>query len=108
MTEDKFREDGIMQQEAQHVSAPRFSRFDSDPEAIAWAREKIKWAVRAAERHEKHANDARDLKSGQRWHIVAGFMRRTLLGGQGCAIAAFDERLPEWVGRIEAAGSEQP
>lgn len=85
------------------MSEQKFSRFDSDPEAIAWARSKVKWAVRQAELFEKQANDARNPKSGQRWHLVAGYMRRALLGGQGCAIAAFDERLPEWVGRINGA-----
>lgn len=87
------------------MSEPQFSRFDTDPEAIEWARRKIKWAIRQAEHFEKQANNARNLKAGQRWHIVAGYMRRALLGGTGCAIAAFDTRLPEWVERVNAGES---
>ncbi len=71
------------------------SKFDSDPEAIAWAREKILRAVGQAEQFEQHNRDTGSLEWAERWRITAKFMRQKLLGGKGCVIAAFDERLPE-------------
>lgn len=71
------------------------SRFDTDPEAIAWAREKIQRAVQQAEQFEKHNRETGSPEWAERWRITAQFMQRKLLGGKGCVIAAFDERLPE-------------
>jgi hypothetical protein len=90
------------------MSELRFSRFDTDPEAIAWAREKVQGVIMQAELFEKQANDARQLKVAQRWHLVASFMRRTLLGGHGCAITPFDERLPAWVEKINEQAEARP
>lgn len=86
------------------MSEPDLSRFDSDPDAIAWARGKIQQYVERAELFEKHAREAHNLEMAAHWRITAAYMRRTLLGGRGCVIAAFDERLPEWVERLEAPG----
>lgn len=76
------------------------SRFDADPEAIAWARAKIEHAIDRAEELEKHNRGTGSPEWAERWRITAKFMRMKLLGGQGCVIAAFDDRLPEWVARL--------
>lgn len=73
---------------------PDLSRFDTDPDAIEWARAKILRYVERAEQFEKHARDAGNPEMAAHWRITATFMRRTLLGGRGCVIAAFDARLP--------------
>lgn len=86
------------------VEAPDLSRFDTDPAAIAWARGKIQHAVERAEQFQKHNTDTGSPEWAERWRITAAYMRRTLLGGKGCVIAAFDERLPEWVKRLENPG----
>lgn len=85
----------------QPIRAP--SPYDCDSEAIAWAREKIRRVIERADQFERHANDSGSLQVGARWRTAAGFMRRTLLGGQGCVIAAFDNRLPEWVRAVGGA-----
>lgn len=85
------------------AEARDLSRFDTDPDAIAWARRKILRAVERAEGFEKHNTEAgsADADWAARWRVTAQFMRRTLLGGRGCVIAAFDERLPEITKRLE-------
>lgn len=83
---------------------PDLSRFDSDPDAIAWARAKIQQTVERAELFEKHATERGQADMAARWRLAAQVMRRDLLGGRGCVIAAFDERLPEWVKRLEDPG----
>jgi len=82
------------------VTAPDLSRFDSDPDAIAWARLKLERYVERAEAFEKHARDSGNATWAGHWRITATYMRRTLLGGKGCVIAAFDERLPDWVAKL--------
>lgn len=70
------------------------SRYDRDPDAIAWARTKIQHSIDKAERFSREA-DTEDART--RWRWIAKFMHRELLGsGEGCVITAFDERLPEW------------
>lgn len=86
------------------AEAPDLSRFDTDPDAIAWARGKIQQCVERAEQFQKHNTDTGSPEWAERWRITAAYMRRTLLGGRGCVIAAFDERLPEWVKRLEDPG----
>lgn len=80
---------------------PDLSRFDTDPDAIAWARGKIQQYVERAEAFQKHAREAHNLEMAAHWRITATFMRRELLGGRGCVIAAFDERLPDMVKRLD-------
>lgn len=76
-------------------------RFDSDPDAIEWARGKILRLVERAEKFERHANDSGSLVTGARWHLAAAFMRQTMIGGEGCVIAAFDARLPQWTRAVK-------
>ncbi|MER7815612.1 hypothetical protein [Streptomyces sp. NPDC096153] len=81
------------------------ARYDRDPEAIAWARRKVERSVDMAEQGSREAR--LDDEQRERWRFAAWFMRREFLGsGEGCVITAFDERLPEWTRRIEAA--QQP
>lgn len=80
--------------------APDLSRFDTDPDALAWARAKIQQTVERAEQFEKHAAERGQADMAARWRLAAQVMRRDLLGGRGCVIAGFDERLPEITRRL--------
>jgi hypothetical protein len=71
-------------------------RFDADPDAVEWAREKVKRLIERVERFERHANEAGTLEVGARWHLAAAFMRQTMVGEDGPVVAAFDRRLPSW------------
>lgn len=79
--------------------------YDLDPAALAWARQKIQrhidkldaWHAEVAVR----LADA-DIEKARRWREIAFYMRRAFIGGEGCVIAAFDERLPKVKNAIEA------
>lgn len=83
------------------TKAPDLSRFDTDPDALAWARAKIQQSVERAEQFEKHATERGQADMAARWRLAAQVMRRDLLGGKGCVIAGFDERLPEITKRLQ-------
>ncbi len=74
---------------------PDLSRFDLDPDALEWARRKIQAKIDRAAGFEQHCRDTGAREAEVRWRTVRQFMSQTLIGGRGCVIAAFDERLPE-------------
>lgn len=74
---------------------PDLSRFDDDPDALAWARLKIQHAVDRATGFEAHCRETGNKSGEVNWRTVRQFMSQTLIGGRGCVIGAFDERLPE-------------
>jgi hypothetical protein len=76
------------------MTAYRPSRYDQDPEAIAWARAKIQAEIDRAEDFAAQANAAAHFETAGRWNGLARFLRRTLLGGDGCVMGRFDTRLP--------------
>lgn len=80
--------------------AAKFSRFDADPEAVAWARAGV---MREVERVEKFAATALkrgDSEASARWRRFANLLRMSFIGGEGCVIATFDERRPTLVRAI--------
>lgn len=78
------------------------SRFDSDPAALAWARRKVQRDIDRCTRWHAESID-RGLDSAETWRRLANHMRRTFIGGEGCVIAAFDERLPQVREQLAAA-----
>lgn len=81
------------------------SRFDSDPEALAWARARVE---KHLDRLDQNAALATGM-SGERWKGAANasrFLRRALVGDGGCVYGAFDERLPDIAGAL--AGQDGP
>lgn len=86
------------------TEAPDLSRFDTDPDALAWAREKIQAKIDRAAGFEQHCRDTEAPDCEVRWRTVRQFMTQTLIGGRGCVIAAFDERLPEMVRATDGGG----
>src|ERR1035441_4415939 len=70
------------------------SRFDRDPDAVAWARAKV---VRLRDRYrgfEQSASAAGKFEQSSMWRRLANMIDMQMVGGKGCSIAAFDERLP--------------
>lgn len=77
----------------------RALRFDSDPDALAWARARVQQRIDHYQRFElDDLNDGNTDRATQ-WRVVANCMDRDFIGGEGCVIAAFDERLPSFVRR---------
>lgn len=81
-------------------------RFDHDPEALAWARDKVQHCL------DKYRGfEAKRLADGvtpQPYRAIAHVLARDLIGGEGCVIAAFDERYPQMLGAARAAEPKPP
>lgn len=79
----------------------RFTKFDKDPEAVAWARGHVQGFVDKMHRFEKQAREENRMEQAQQWRKVGNFASMAFIGGKGCSIAAFDERLPQFVELFE-------
>ena len=71
-----------------------YSRYDTDPEALAWARTKIQDEIDRCRKFHASATEAGQPEQAEMWRRLANRMERTFMGGSGCVIAYFDERLP--------------
>ncbi len=76
------------------MTSPEPCRYDSDPEALAWARARVE-----ARLDRLDSLVARAVATGtdnERWRGAghAGQYLRRALVGDGCVYGAFDERLP--------------
>ncbi|GGT43523.1 hypothetical protein [Streptomyces purpureus] len=69
--------------------------YDRDPEALAWARTKVQHEIDRANQFVASATTVGDQDAADRWSFAARHLRRTLIGGEGCVMGRFDERLPE-------------
>ena len=78
------------------------ARFDSDPEALAWARLKVQKAVSKAMRASRASRRAGDERRSAQWRFVGVFIDRELLTGDDKGLVAFDTRLPDYVARMAA------
>jgi hypothetical protein len=78
-------------------------RFDRDPEVLAWARTKVQHALDRLANFEKQAaaGGSHDQATGLKLAQLS--LLRSLIGGKGCVIGAFDERLPEHRRRMDRA-----
>ncbi len=79
------------------------SRFDRDPEALAWARGRVQFYVDKARRFEQQATERGDTEKSSQWRRQANYMEMSLIGGQNCVIAAFDERRPQVMATLDSA-----
>ncbi|MBC9730701.1 hypothetical protein [Streptomyces sp. TRM68367] len=71
------------------------SPYDSDPEAIKWARAKVQAEIERAEEVAADLTAVEDLDAAHRWTFLAAYMRRWLLGVPDSPVMGrFDERLP--------------
>ncbi|GAB2696388.1 hypothetical protein [Kitasatospora kifunensis] len=69
-------------------------RFDRDPEALAWARASIQHHIDKLARWEQQATENGNQEQAMQARWVKNYLDRSFIGGRGCVIAAFDERLP--------------
>jgi hypothetical protein len=70
-------------------------KYDTDPEALAWARERVQGLIDKMRRFEEQAKhavpDAPDR--ARQWRVFGNLLESDFIGGSGCVIAAFDERM---------------
>jgi hypothetical protein len=71
------------------------SRFDADPAALAWARAAVQRRVDHYRKFEAQARERGDEERASQWRKHANLLRMDFIGGEGCVIAAFDERRPQ-------------
>lgn len=69
--------------------------FDRDPEALAWARRYVQRHIDKTRRFSEQATVRGDADQASQWRRLANYMQREFIGGEGCVIAAFDERRPQ-------------
>lgn len=83
-----------------------FGPFDLDPEAVAWARSKVEGFVAKMRNFQQMATDVggeQAMARAEQWRKIANLVEMLLIGGQGCSIAAFDERLPFFAKMLDDA-----
>lgn len=83
--------------------ASKYSKFDFDPEALEWARNRVEQVRDKWRKFEKDAAAKGDNEAMMRARRVANLMQMELIGGSGCVITAFDWRLPTM---LEALGEK--
>lgn len=70
-------------------------KYDTDPEALAWARDRVQGFIEKMRRFEeqaKHADPAAPERERQ-WRVFGNMLQDAFIGGSGCVVAAFDERM---------------
>lgn len=82
---------------------PEFSRFDRDPEALAWARGKVQDYIDRLADFERQVAEAGDEASVRCFRIVQSHVRSYFLGDGGCVIGVFDQRMPDLAKAIDSA-----
>ncbi|MFI8301533.1 hypothetical protein ACIGCZ_37125 [Streptomyces nigra] len=71
-----------------------YSRYDADPEALAWARAKVQDEIDRCRKFTESATAAGKPEQAEMWRRLANRMQRQFIGGEGCVMGYFDERLP--------------
>jgi len=72
--------------------AADLSRYDRDPDALAWARARVANLESRWRKFSESAASAGKDDQAQMWRHLANGVRSGLIGGEGGVIAAFDER----------------
>lgn len=84
---------------------PDPSRYDTDPEALAWARAKVQHHIERLAKFEQQATASGQDAKARGLAIARRSTERYFLGDGGCTIGAFDERRPEFTATFDAAGA---
>lgn len=80
-----------------------YSRFDRDPEALAWARTKVQDEIDRCRKFAESARAAGQPEQSEMWRRLANRMQRMFIGGEGCVMGYFDERLPALARAVDSA-----
>ena len=78
-----------------------WTKYDLDPQALAWARAKIQREIDKARNWQKQKESAGEDAST--WRRYANLLDMHFIGGEGCVIAAFDARRPEFAHMLAAS-----
>lgn len=78
-------------------------KYGRDPEALAWARERVEKQLAFVERMAAHLAEKGETAKAEGYRGAAWRMRSMLIGGDGCVVGAFDERLPEFLAALDGA-----
>jgi hypothetical protein len=70
------------------------SKYDTDPEALAWARAYVQRDITRFRAFEAAAAGGGNPELASQWRKFANLLAMDFIGGEGCKIAAFDERRP--------------
>lgn len=76
------------------IPAQGARRYDTDPDALAWARARVQHQIDRFRRFEAQARERGDEERASQWRKYANLLQMDFIGGEGCVIAAFDERRP--------------
>lgn len=82
---------------------PKLSKFDRDPEALAWARAKVQTYIDQLERWQEEANERGAAAKALGFGTARLLAQRHFIGG-GCIIGAFDERRPDIARALDGPG----
>ena len=77
--------------------------FDRDPEALAWARAKLQHHIDKLAGWEAQAAGQGKQEQTEHCRWMKTYLLRSFIGGHGCVIAAFDERLPAHLEMLDRA-----
>jgi hypothetical protein len=78
------------------VSEDRDRKYGSDPEALAWARSKVEIALRRVEDMGNHLAEKGKPEKAEGYRGAAWRVRSLLVGGEGCSVGSFDERMADF------------
>jgi hypothetical protein len=70
------------------------STYDTDPAALAWARAAVQRRIDHYRGFEAKARTSGSEERAAQWRKMANLLHMDFIGGEGCVIAAFDERRP--------------
>ncbi len=85
---------------------PELTRFDTDPDALAWARSAVERLVTKYRRFEAQCSGEPDRAS--QWRKFANLLELELIGGKTCVITPFDERRPAMLALRASAEVPEP
>lgn len=83
-----------------------YSRYDHDPDAITWARQKVLGEINRAENLARQATNAGATETAEFWTRHARALRQAFIGGEDCVYGRFDERLPELARAVDGEWTE--
>jgi hypothetical protein len=79
------------------------SRYDTDPDALAWARAKVQHHIERLVEFERQADTKGDIDKARGLAIARRSTEQLLIGGEGCVIGAFDARRPDFTRAVDSA-----
>lgn len=83
-------------------AARNTARYDTDPDALAWARTRVQHQLDRLAEFEARATETGRTELAHGLSMARRSTEQLLLGGEGCVVGAFDERRPTMFGTPQA------